>query len=192
MDFGAEFGAIQSGSAFRHPVVCLCHVGFRTLALLVYLFGGMFSSSFIGVFVSVVLLLSIDFWTVKNITGRILVRLPYIEFLLSTKFGGGGHKWSKQLRVWHPHVFRLLRLVCDGGTTSKKTANPPGSLRVANQPINRRTPSPWTRLRSGSFGSHWWQRLFCGWSSFWRRFSASSFSGSSWWPSDWLWAAQTC
>ena len=96
MDFGGEFGALQSGKAFQvrtpqiwsdvervnlkgcilpqHPVVCLCHVGFRTCALLVYLFGGMFSSSFIGVFVSVVLLLSIDFWTVKNITGRILVR----------------------------------------------------------------------------------------------------------------------
>ena len=61
-------------------MVCLCHVGFRTLALLVYLFGGMFSSSFIGVFVSVVLLLSIDFWTVKNITGRILVSITSIIF----------------------------------------------------------------------------------------------------------------
>ena len=81
MDFGAEFGAVQSGKAFKHPMVCLCHVGFRTSALLVYLFGGMFSSSFIGVFVSVVLLLSIDFWTVKNITGRILVsaKSPYHE-----------------------------------------------------------------------------------------------------------------
>jgi len=81
MDFGGEFGAIQSGKAFRHPVICLCHVGFRTSALLVYLFGGMFSSSFIGVFVSVVLLLSIDFWTVKNITGRILVGLRWWNYI---------------------------------------------------------------------------------------------------------------
>jgi len=81
MDFGGEFGAIQSGKAFRHPVVCLCHVGFRTSALLVYLFGGMFSSSFIGIFVSVVLLLSIDFWTVKNITGRILVGLRWWNYI---------------------------------------------------------------------------------------------------------------
>jgi len=81
MDFGGEFGALQSGKAFQHPVVCLCHVGFRTLALLVYLFGGMFSSSFIGVFVSVVLLLSIDFWTVKNITGRILVGLRWWNYI---------------------------------------------------------------------------------------------------------------
>jgi len=81
MDFGGEFGALQSGKAFQHPVVCLCHVGFRTCALLVYLFGGMFSSSFIGVFVSVVLLLSIDFWTVKNITGRILVGLRWWNYI---------------------------------------------------------------------------------------------------------------
>ena len=73
MDFGSEFGAVQSGRAFRNPGISLCHVVFRSAALLIYLFGGMFSSSFIGVFVSVVLLLSIDFWTVKNVTGRIMV-----------------------------------------------------------------------------------------------------------------------
>ena len=73
MDFGSEFGAVQSGRAFRNPGISLCHVAFRSAALLVYLFGGLFSSSFIGVFVAVVLLLSIDFWTVKNVTGRIMV-----------------------------------------------------------------------------------------------------------------------
>ena len=73
MDFGSEFGAVQTGRAFRNPGISLCHVAFRSAALLVYLFGGMFSSSFIGVFVAVVLLLSVDFWTVKNVTGRIMV-----------------------------------------------------------------------------------------------------------------------
>ena len=66
MDFGSEFGAVQSGRAFRNPGISLCHVAFRSAALLVYLFGGMFSSSFIGVFVAVVLLLSIDFWIPLN------------------------------------------------------------------------------------------------------------------------------
>ena len=75
MDFGSEFGAVQSGRAFRNPGISLCHVAFRSAALLIYLFGGLFSSSFIGVFVAVVLLLSIDFWTVKNVTGRIMVSL---------------------------------------------------------------------------------------------------------------------
>jgi len=81
MDFGSEFGAVQSGRAFRNPVISLCHVAFRTAALLIYLFGGMFSSSFIGVFVAVVLLLSIDFWTVKNVTGRIMVGLRWWNYI---------------------------------------------------------------------------------------------------------------
>ena len=46
---------------------------FRVAALFVYIFGTYFSSSFIGIFVSVTLLLSLDFWTVKNVTGRIMV-----------------------------------------------------------------------------------------------------------------------
>ena len=78
MDFGSEFGAVQTGRAFRNPGISLCHVAFRSAALLVYLFGGMFSSSFIGVFVAVVLLLSVDFWTVKNVTGRIMVKFSNI------------------------------------------------------------------------------------------------------------------
>merc|ERR1719510_237272 len=53
----------------------------KVAALLVYLFGGMFSSSFIGVFVAVVLLLSVDFWTVKNVTGRIMVGLRWWNYI---------------------------------------------------------------------------------------------------------------
>ena len=49
-------------------------------ALFVYIFGAYFSSSFIGIFVSVVLLLSLDFWTVKNVTGRIMVRKESLCF----------------------------------------------------------------------------------------------------------------
>jgi len=81
MDFGSEFGAVQTGRAFRNPGISLCHVAFRSAALLVYLFGGMFSSSFIGVFVAVVLLLSVDFWTVKNVTGRIMVGLRWWNYI---------------------------------------------------------------------------------------------------------------
>ena len=50
------------------------HLLFRSAALFIYLFGSYFTSSFIGIFVFVVLFHSIDFWTVKNITGRIMVR----------------------------------------------------------------------------------------------------------------------
>ena len=56
---------------------------FRVAALFVYIFGAYFSSSFIGIFVCVVLLLSLDFWTVKNVTGRIMVRNDVSVFTIT-------------------------------------------------------------------------------------------------------------
>ena len=55
----------------KHPVITFFHLIFRSLALLVYLLCGWYSNSFIGSFVSIILLLSLDFWTVKNITGKL-------------------------------------------------------------------------------------------------------------------------
>ena len=49
----------------------------QTLALAVYLFGTWFSSSFVNVFVACVLLLAFDFWTVKNVSGRLMVGLRW-------------------------------------------------------------------------------------------------------------------
>lgn len=54
----------------RHPYVVLFHLGFRIAALVVYLFCGWFSDGFIASFVFTIILLSLDFWTVKNITGN--------------------------------------------------------------------------------------------------------------------------
>lgn len=71
MEFESDFGADQNKS-LKRPWVAFFHFFFRISALIVYLFGT-FSSSFIGVFVTVVLLLSLDFWTVKNVSGRIMV-----------------------------------------------------------------------------------------------------------------------
>jgi len=42
---------------------------------------GWFSNSFIASFVTVVLLLSMDFWTVKNITGRLMVGLRWWNYV---------------------------------------------------------------------------------------------------------------
>ena len=72
MDFDSDFGVDQNKS-LRRPWVAFFHFFFRISALVVYLFGTQFSTSFIGVFVTVILLLSLDFWTVKNVSGRILV-----------------------------------------------------------------------------------------------------------------------
>ena len=49
----------------------------QTLALVVYFFGTWISSSFVNIFVICVLLLAFDFWTVKNVTGRLMVGLRW-------------------------------------------------------------------------------------------------------------------
>lgn len=56
----------------KHPVVTFFHLLFRTLALIVYLLCGLTQTTFIESFIAIILLLSLDFWTVKNITGRIM------------------------------------------------------------------------------------------------------------------------
>lgn len=75
--------ALQNSS---HPVVCVFHCLFKVLAIVLYIFGGWFSSDghggvsgshFITVTVICILLLAADFWVVKNITGRLLVGLRW-------------------------------------------------------------------------------------------------------------------
>ncbi|XP_064615831.1 Golgi apparatus membrane protein TVP23 homolog B-like isoform X2 [Liolophura sinensis] len=61
----------------KHPVAVFFHLCFRVLAVVAYLLCGWFSDSFITNFVIIVLLLSLDFWTVKNITGRLMVGLRW-------------------------------------------------------------------------------------------------------------------
>lgn len=51
------------------------------MAVLSYILCGWFSDSFITSFVVVVLMLSADFWTVKNITGRLLVGLRWWNYI---------------------------------------------------------------------------------------------------------------
>ncbi|KAK9838949.1 hypothetical protein WJX74_006586 [Apatococcus lobatus] len=63
--------------AYGHPVVAFFHVFFKVASFLVYLLCGLFSSNFIANFVAVVVLLMFDFWTTKNISGRLLVGLRY-------------------------------------------------------------------------------------------------------------------
>ncbi|XP_061731945.1 Golgi apparatus membrane protein TVP23 homolog B [Nerophis ophidion] len=62
----------------KHPVACFFHVLFRVCALLLYLLCDLLSSSsFIAAMVAIMLLLSCDFWAVKNVTGRLLVGLRW-------------------------------------------------------------------------------------------------------------------
>ncbi|KAI8814723.1 hypothetical protein BJ742DRAFT_671449, partial [Cladochytrium replicatum] len=60
-----------------HPTVLFFHLLFRSLALLTYLFSSLLFSSFILAFVIIILFLAFDFWTVKNVSGRLLVGLRW-------------------------------------------------------------------------------------------------------------------
>jgi len=64
-----------------HPAAVVFHLLFKTLALLVYIFSGMFTSNYILVAVITILLLAFDFWTVKNVTGRLLVGLRWWNYV---------------------------------------------------------------------------------------------------------------
>ncbi|XP_032354746.1 Golgi apparatus membrane protein TVP23 homolog B isoform X7 [Camelus ferus] len=64
-------------SKIRHPVASFFHLFFRVSAIIVYLLCELFSSSFIACMVTIILLLSCDFWAVKNVTGRLMVGLRW-------------------------------------------------------------------------------------------------------------------
>ena len=63
------------GSA--HPVACIFQFAFKVGALLIYIFFGLFSSDKMICYIFVLTLCAFDFWTVKNVTGRILVGLRW-------------------------------------------------------------------------------------------------------------------
>jgi len=90
----------------KHPVVTLFHLLFRTAALLTYLLGSMLGLGFITCFIIVMLLLSADFWTVKNITGRLMVGLRWWNHVDDE----GVSRWvyeSRKSRV-HPAEARVF------------------------------------------------------------------------------------
>ncbi|XP_053987360.1 uncharacterized Golgi apparatus membrane protein-like protein CG5021 isoform X2 [Hylaeus volcanicus] len=79
--FGEEDEAGQNSNKLKHPYVTMFHLAFRIMAIVVYMLCRLFSDSFISSFVTVVLLLSMDFWTVKNITGRLMVGLRWWNYV---------------------------------------------------------------------------------------------------------------
>ncbi|KAI9267964.1 hypothetical protein BDA99DRAFT_504502 [Phascolomyces articulosus] len=60
-----------------HPIAAFFFLAFRLGALLMYLLGSIFTDNFTLVFVVTILLLAFDFWTVKNVSGRLLVGLRW-------------------------------------------------------------------------------------------------------------------
>ncbi|CAL8114442.1 unnamed protein product [Orchesella dallaii] len=82
-DEGLGFGeeGLDAKDRLRHPIVAFFHVFFRAAAIIVYMLCGWTGAGFVPSFVTVVILLSLDFWTVKNITGRTLVGLRWWNYV---------------------------------------------------------------------------------------------------------------
>jgi len=98
--------------------VIFFHILFKAAALLVYMFSGIFfQGSYVFVFVLVTLLSAFDFWTVKNVSGRLLVGLRWWNFIDEK----GGSQWKfesyEDQRFIHPtdsNAFWLALFVTPG------------------------------------------------------------------------------
>ncbi|CAL9149867.1 unnamed protein product [Musa hybrid cultivar] len=66
-----------SGENYANPRTCFFHVLFKAAALAFYVLSALFVSSFVIIFVVTVFLAALDFWVVKNVSGRILVGLRW-------------------------------------------------------------------------------------------------------------------
>ncbi|NXW26914.1 TV23A protein, partial [Phaetusa simplex] len=65
LDFGSEEELALRKAKIRHPLATFFHLFFRVSAIITYLFCDWFSNSFVACFVTILLLLSFDFWSVK-------------------------------------------------------------------------------------------------------------------------------
>jgi len=79
----AEAPPVEVGPAQpqKHPIAVFFHLFFKIAAIVVYLCLKWFYSHFILAFIIVVLILAADFWTVKNVSGRLLVGLRWWHYV---------------------------------------------------------------------------------------------------------------
>jgi len=70
-------GGLPVFKGAKHQTICLFHCLFKLLAFTCYLFGRYLFNGYILTFIVVTVLLALDFWTVKNITGRKLAGLRW-------------------------------------------------------------------------------------------------------------------
>ena len=61
----------------RNPVACMFHILFKGAAIVAFMFLNALLDQDIVSFVVIVLFAAIDFWTVQNVTGRLLVNLRW-------------------------------------------------------------------------------------------------------------------
>ena len=93
---------IQRLKQLSHPVALLFYIGFRILPIEIYIFGNFFigfitkKNRFILHFIVLVLLISGDFWNLKNVAGRLLVGLRWwneVNFIELSSTGEFENVW---------------------------------------------------------------------------------------------------
>ena len=76
--------------SYAHPVAALFLVLFKGTAIFIYIFCGWLPTNFVINFCAITFLLVCDFWTVKNVSGRLLVGLRWWNEVSET----GGSDWK--------------------------------------------------------------------------------------------------
>ena len=61
----------------HHKILLFFHVALKSLAIIIYLGSNLFHLGYIATFIGVVVILSMDFWLTKNISGRLLAGLRW-------------------------------------------------------------------------------------------------------------------
>lgn len=69
--------AEEGGYRGNHPVAAFFHIIFKIFSVFFFMLGKTMGMSFVSVFICVALLHAADFWTVKNVSGRLMVRLRW-------------------------------------------------------------------------------------------------------------------
>jgi len=75
--YGTAADEGDARSPLPHPTASFFVIFFRATTIIWYMFSTWFTSNFVLVFVTCVLLCAADFWTVKNVSGRLLVGLRW-------------------------------------------------------------------------------------------------------------------
>lgn len=70
-------GQASTSAAAKNPGACFFHVIFKIAAFVCYFTGRHFFGDYIVTFILTVVLCAFDFWTVKNVSGRLLVGMRW-------------------------------------------------------------------------------------------------------------------
>ncbi|KII62072.1 putative Golgi apparatus membrane protein-like protein 1 [Thelohanellus kitauei] len=74
---GIPYSGSHTSYSVRNLLWMSMHIGFKALAFIIYVIERSVNASFFGVFFAVSIISAIDFWIVKNLSGRFLVGMRW-------------------------------------------------------------------------------------------------------------------